>query len=269
MIAHKRFVSRPGRPFVLGHRGMMALYQENSLSGFRRAMELGIDGVEMDVKLTKDRRVVVFHDDSTERLTGVRGQISEMTWAQISRLRLQRRISIGQGKSTDYGQEERIPLLEEVLAEFGGRLLMNIEMAVTGVNWACRHLGTYTAELLRQAGVTESVIVTSFDPIMLRLLKREHPELASGLSYHAGMVNVVATWLTGQRVLKSMFNLDRAERYARNFINWVLDSNFVGRLTNSTVLCSEDAMINEEVIRKFRQRGMLVGAYTMFPRDLN
>jgi glycerophosphoryl diester phosphodiesterase len=269
MIAQKKFTSHSERPLVLGHRGVMALHQENSFSGFRRAMELGIDGVEMDVKLTRDRRVVVFHDDSTERLTGVRGQISDMTWDQVSQLRLQRRIPIGQGRFTDYEREERIPLLEEVLSEFGGRLLMNIEMSVTEVNWNYRHLGTRVATLLKKAGVTASVIVTSFDPFMLRFLKKESPELASGLSYHAGMVDVVATWLTETHILKSMLNLDRAERYARNFIHWVLDTNFVGRLTNSTVLCSEDAMINEEVIRKFRQRGMLVGAYTMFPRDLN
>lgn len=59
-------------PLVLGHRGVPKLHQENSLSSFRKAVELGIDGVEFDVFKTKDDQLVVFHDEETERLTGVK-----------------------------------------------------------------------------------------------------------------------------------------------------------------------------------------------------
>ena len=58
------------RPIVVGHRGVPSVHQENTLSGFRRAVSLGIPAVELDVRLTSDGHAVVCHDDDLSRLTG-------------------------------------------------------------------------------------------------------------------------------------------------------------------------------------------------------
>src|SRR5688572_20359279 len=102
------------RPLILGHRGVPYLHQENPLDGCRRAVELGIDGVELDVFMTRDGKIVVFHDEETERLTGVKGNITGMTWDEVSQLRIQRRVDMGGGAWVDYPRQQRIPLLEEV-----------------------------------------------------------------------------------------------------------------------------------------------------------
>ncbi|MEL7053628.1 MAG: glycerophosphodiester phosphodiesterase family protein, partial [Cyanobacteria bacterium J06588_5] len=65
------FKKEPTLPVILGHRGMPEEHQENTMAGFKRAVELGLDGVELDVFLTKDNKLIVFHDLDTERLTGV------------------------------------------------------------------------------------------------------------------------------------------------------------------------------------------------------
>src|SRR5262245_46874079 len=82
------FLAPKLRPLVVGHRGVPLLHQETTLAGFRRAVALGIDAIELDVRLTRDCRAVVFHDANTERLTGIRRAIADMTWAEVARLRI-------------------------------------------------------------------------------------------------------------------------------------------------------------------------------------
>ena len=103
-----KFFSKKEPPILLGHRGVPALHQENTLSGFKRAVELGIDGVEFDVFLTKDGKLAVFYDEDKERLTGVKGNITEMTSNEVSKLRIGRRIDMGEGPVGENEKEERV-----------------------------------------------------------------------------------------------------------------------------------------------------------------
>ena len=90
---------------VFAHRGLhngRGSAPENSLAAFRRAVDAGW-GIELDIQLSKDRQVVVFHDASLNRMCGVCGRVRDYTWEELCSFRL--------GES-----EERIPLLSEVLA---------------------------------------------------------------------------------------------------------------------------------------------------------
>ena len=107
-----------GRAFA--HRGLYEPDQsvpENSLRAFRRAVEAGY-GAELDVQMTKDGQVVVFHDDDLKRGCGVDGRICDMTLAELEELRL-------------FGSEERIPLFSEVLEIFGGKQPLIIKLKYT------------------------------------------------------------------------------------------------------------------------------------------
>ena len=66
-------------PLIIGHRGAKGIAPENSLSGFKKAVELGIDGVELDVHLTKDGKLVVIHDMNLKRLTGLKISLRQLT----------------------------------------------------------------------------------------------------------------------------------------------------------------------------------------------
>ena len=175
-------------PLILGHRGVPEDHQENTMAGFKRAVELGIDGVELDVFLTKDSKLVVFHDLETERLTGVAGQITEMTWPEIQQLTIKAVINVGD-KTIDYGREEKIELLEYVLEEVRGKLLVNIEIKAYGLDFGQRHTGTAVANLIRRMGLEADVFVTSFNFWPLIWLERTHPGIESGFTYAPAVVN--------------------------------------------------------------------------------
>src|SRR3954468_326610 len=94
-LHHNPFLAKKQRPLVVGHRGVPRLHQENTLAGFRRAVALGIPAVELDVRLTADGRAVVIHDSELDRLTGDRASVIDLTWDQLSRLRVRRELAMG------------------------------------------------------------------------------------------------------------------------------------------------------------------------------
>lgn len=256
------------RPLILGHRGVPLLHQENTLAGLRKALELGIDGVEFDVFKTRDGKIVVFHDEDTERLTGVKGNITAMTWDEVSKLRIRRRIDMGGGRIVDYPAEQRIPLLEEVLEEFSGKLLMNIEMKAYAPNWDRRHTGTEVARVIQNCRARNSVVVTSFDFFMLYCLERELPGLHSGFAYDDGMLaNAAGEWL--RRFPELATDLTRApgNQNDLSFLNFVLEANAVGQAIGSTLVDAEYTLLDTDTVARFHAKNMLVGAYTVYPLD--
>ncbi|MCA9661667.1 MAG: hypothetical protein KC486_25235 [Myxococcales bacterium] len=262
------------RPLILGHRGVVNLHQENTLAGFRRARELGIDGVELDVQLTKDGKVVVFHDDTTERLTGVQGRIKEMTWDEVSKLRVQRELYMGVDPDGSavimrYAQEERIPLLAEVLAELGSAIAINIELKPAKPSWSERKLGRAAARVIRDAQAEDTVIVTSFDFFKLRDLEAEHAPIHSGFAYDDDTVNYLPTWLRDFPELPSeLAARDEINSNPETLVNAILEANTVGRWIGSSVVAAEHTLLDSNTIERFRERGMAFGSYTIFPLEM-
>ena len=268
VAAHNRFFTAKQRPLILGHRGVPLLHQENTIAGFRRAVELGIDGVEFDVFKTRDDKIVVFHDEETERLTGVKGNITEMTWDEVSRLRIRKQVDMGEGRVVSFPSEERIPLLEEVLEEFKDKLLMNVEMKAYAPHWSRRHTGSEVARIIRRCAAENSVIVTSFDFFMLYCLEKEYPGLHSGFAYDDGMMeNRVGEWF--QKVPEIETDLAKApgNQTDISFLNFLLEANAVGAVIGSTLVDVEHTLIDSDTVANFREKGMLTGAYTVFPLD--
>jgi len=102
---------------VIGHRGAPAYEPENTLKSFRRALELGADGIELDVRFTADGVPVVFHDEDLKRLFNMDVKLNSLTLHQIRGLKI---------------DGESIPMLEEVVREFGKRTIMFIELKEVG-----------------------------------------------------------------------------------------------------------------------------------------
>jgi glycerophosphoryl diester phosphodiesterase len=256
------------RPLVLGHRGVPRLHQENSLAGFQRAVGLGLDGVELDVFVTRDDRIVVFHDLETERLTSVAGCICDMTWDEITRLRLQKQVVMGRAEPHVYEEEARIPLLEEVLSEFSGKLLINIELKAYGVSWRRRHTGALVGRILRDMRLEERVIVTSFDPLMLYALQRENPAVHFGFAWDDDMFGGIRR--AAERVYAALPGTrpsEAATRLQQTLGNRCMEL-VMGHLLESKVVGMEQSLIGPESVARAHARGLAVGAYTLFPLDL-
>ena len=151
----------PG-PQGFAHRGLHygSGFPENSLIAFAAALELGA-GIECDIRLTADDRVIVFHDSDAWRMCSSPLVIAESTLDQVNQLRL------GEGP---------IPTLESLLALVDGRVPLLLEVKVENDIWRWMPA---LEEALKQYRGPHGIM--SFDPRVSRLLKTNHPLVRRGL----------------------------------------------------------------------------------------
>lgn len=170
------FPSRSGRILVCGHRGHVIDGHENSRPAFRRAAELGASLCEIDLHMTRDGRLVVFHDDILDSTSTGTGLISQLDHAQIAQFRTKSR----NGMPIE-GQP--IELFEDVLAfcrDLGLGLIVEIKDKFEGNSYLEQVVG-----LLKKAGMFERVLISSFDYVVLRDIKRVAPGIRTmGINYH-------------------------------------------------------------------------------------
>ncbi len=168
------FAVAPGRsgkaqraPFTgrnIAHRGLHKRDKsvpENSMAAFERAVESGY-GIELDVHLTADGYLAVFHDDELERMCGVPGRIEDQTYEQLSRLILA-------------GTEQRIPQLRQVLELVKGRVPIILE-----IKRGSRNKETCKKVYDALHGYKGAICVESFDPFIVRWWRRNAPEVLRG-----------------------------------------------------------------------------------------
>ena len=151
---------------LVAHRGLHDSAKgvpENSLAAFQLAIERG-HAIELDLRITADRQVVVFHDSTLERMTGVPGQVDRWVLADLKKLRL-------------LGTEQCIPTLDEMLELVNGQVPLLIEIKRD----EGQELGRLEAILVKRlAQYNGMVIIESFDPEVLVWLRRNAPEFIRG-----------------------------------------------------------------------------------------
>jgi glycerophosphoryl diester phosphodiesterase len=162
------------RPLIIAHRGASAAAPQNTLAAFRRAMELGADGVELDVHLSADGIPVVIHNFEVDDVTDGTGKVTDKTLAELKEL------DAGAKFSPEFAGE-RIPTLAQVFEVLEGKLLVNVELkdlSPKGVG-----LEAPVAEVVRQCGMESKVLFSSFNPFTLRRVRPLAPGIPSGLLY--------------------------------------------------------------------------------------
>lgn len=155
---------------VLAHRGASADKPENTLSAFAEAVAQGADGVEFDVMRCRSGELVVFHDETLERLAAVDWRITETDYSKLSTARI-----LG---------VERIPLLEEVLELLPRQFIVNVELKCH--EFQDKGLSVAVARALTQAKRTEKTVVSSFNAMNLLRLKRAFPAVPRGYLFEPG-----------------------------------------------------------------------------------
>lgn len=161
---------------IIAHRGASAEQPENTLAAFRRALALGVDGIELDVRVTRDGVAVVFHDAMLRRLTGVSGTVAGKTWTELAALRVRR--------------TETIPRLAAVLRLTRGRAVVQIEIKA-GVPLAP------IVRAIKAVRATAWVVLASFDAGLIRKshrLARKIPRMliTEGKGPRAGLTRQLA-----------------------------------------------------------------------------
>jgi glycerophosphoryl diester phosphodiesterase len=152
------------RPLFIAHRGASVETPENTLAAFRRALALGVDGIELDVQVTRDGVSMVFHDATLVRLTGRRGRIAQFTRRELDAFRV---------------RGEAIPALAEVLALTRDRCVVQVELK----------RGTPVApvvETIRRARAGAAVILASFERELVAEARARAPHLPRMLINEGG-----------------------------------------------------------------------------------
>ena len=153
------------KPKIYAHRGASSDAPENTMAAFQLALDQGADGIELDVMLSKDHQLMVIHDDKVDRTTDGAGRVGELTLAEL--------------KTLDAGDGERIPTLDEVLARFGGRFLINIELK--NYSSVFDSLPLDVAAIIKDHNVADSILISSFNPINFPRFHKVLPEVPLGM----------------------------------------------------------------------------------------
>ena len=160
-------------PEIIAHRGASYLAPENTLTAFRKAVEIGADGVEMDVQQTIDAGLVIHHDYMIDLHTDISGKIYDMTMGDLKEL------DFGSWKDAIY-QDEKIATLQEAmeLCKQMPECTVHLELKSTMNNDP--DFVPRVIEEIRAADITDRLVMISFNHDLLRQAKQLMPELRVG-----------------------------------------------------------------------------------------
>ncbi len=143
---------------IVGHRGAPLQAPENTLLSFKRAIDIGVDWIEFDLRRSKDGVLVVIHDYKVDRTTNGTGRVRDMTFEGLQGL--------------DAGDGQRIPSLSEVIALAKGRAGMDIEIKAPGIE-------EDVVDAIRRSNIKSRCMVSSFILESIRLVKDKDPRITT------------------------------------------------------------------------------------------
>ncbi len=193
----------------IGHRGARAYAPENTIDSFKKAIDMGVNAIELDVRKTKDNQIVVIHDADIKRTTNGQGLVSDLTLAEIK------------GFSMEGG--EKIPTLCEALDFLGKKVTTLIELKEIGLEEAV--LG-----IIRERGLQKDVIVTSFLEEAIRKIRELDANIQTGLIYakHSNPVKAAldlkANYLVALYRFVHTANVEKAHKNGLKVVVWTINT---------------------------------------------
>lgn len=164
---------------IFGHRGASGYAPENTIEAFRLAAEMGADGIELDVQMTRDGELVVAHDETVDRVSDGRGRIADLSLKELKQFRFNR-------THPEYG-EATIPTLGEVFELLKPtKLEINIELKNSLVDYP--GLEKRVIDLTVSKFDPGRVIYSSFNHASMMRIKAIDPRLMCGLLYEASLI---------------------------------------------------------------------------------
>ncbi len=146
----------------IGHRGARAYAPENTIASFKKALEIGVDAVELDIRKTRDHQLVVIHDEDVKRTTDGEGLVRELTLKQIK------------GFSVEGG--EKVPTLEEALGFLDKKVKVFVELKEEGTE-------EQVLDVVHDRDLKKNVVIISFLEAALRKVRELDSEIETGLIY--------------------------------------------------------------------------------------
>jgi len=193
----------------IGHRGARAYEPENTIRSFKKALEIGVDAVELDVRQTKDNQLVIIHDADVKKTTNGKGLVKELTLNEI--------------KAFSTAKDEKIPTLEEALDFLDKKAKILIELKETGVE-------DKVLSLVRERQMQKNVIIVSFNEDALRKIRELDKEVEIGLIYakHKNPIKAAlelkASYLVSFYKFTHTANVQKAHENGLKVIVWTINT---------------------------------------------
>ncbi len=174
---------------IIGHRGAAALEPENTLLSIKRAIDIGVDAIEIDVHLSKDKELVVIHDATVDRTTNGTGPVSGYSVQEIKRL--------------DAGKGEAIPTLQEVIDLIDKRVMLIIELKEEGTEGS-------VVDLIVRNNLFDKSCVISFWHRLVKTVKAMDSRIKTGVLLVGSPVDAcVATRASADALVMKYTFVDR------------------------------------------------------------
>lgn len=192
----------------IGHRGARAYEPENTIRSFKKALEIGVDAIEFDVRKTRDNELVVIHDADVSRTTNGKGLVADLTLRELKEL------------ITQKGDE--IPKLDEALDFLDNKVKILIELKE-------EDLEAKVYSEIAAKDMTENVIVTSFLEEPLRRIKQLDKKIETGLIYSThknpikAALELKANYLLPLYRFTHTANVQRAHENGLKVIVWTIN----------------------------------------------
>jgi len=213
----------------IGHRGAKAYAPENTLTSFRKAVEMGVDMIEFDVRITKDKYPVVIHDSHLRRLTKSFGQVKKWTLAEVKKLKIKK--------------TETIPTLAEVLDTIDNRVGINIELKV-------KNSAQIVVQTLRDYKVDfKNVIISSNHPSEIKAVERLEPEITTALLFRA--TNAFNIWFILDFLAILFLPI------TKYYISWIV------KRAGADYLNINYRFLDRNKVALFKKRGIKICAWTV------
>jgi glycerophosphoryl diester phosphodiesterase len=173
----RNYYNDVSRPLVIAHQGGDGLWPGDTLFAFERAVELGVDVLEMDAHITRDGQIVLIHDEEVDRTTDGTGLVEEMTLAELKQLDAAYKWSNDGGQTFPYrGQGIQVPTLEELFHKFPQmRYVIEIKLTQNPIDGPL-------CELIRKYHMQDNVMVSSFHDEAMRNFRETCPEVSTSAS---------------------------------------------------------------------------------------
>lgn len=193
----------------VGHRGARAYEPENSLRSFKRAVELGVDAVELDVRRSKGGELVVIHDADVKRTTNGEGLVADLTLEELKNLRMQK--------------GEHIPTFDEALKFLDNKVRVFVELKEEGIE-------EQALSTVKKHKLERNVVIVSFLEEVLRKIRLLDKEIETGLIYakHKNpsktALELRAQWLVALYHFMHTANVQKAHENGLKVLVWTVNT---------------------------------------------
>ncbi len=232
---------------IIAHRGASGYAPENTISSFKKAIELGSTSFEFDVQMTKDGKLVVIHDEVLGRTVDTTGYVIYTNYMDIVNH------SAGKWFSDEYAHE-RVPLLEEVLDLFSETDRIHLEIKKLFID--NRNMEDKIYSMLKAFKFTENTIVSSFNHRSIKYFNDKY-DTKVGVLFDAGLINI-----------KGYLDSAGIKPYSINNSAGYVDNDFVD-MCHSLGYKVLSYTVNDKMVGAFLEKSGVDGIFTNYLKLFN